>query len=81
MCDFSKRIAGPNGIILFSFTRIYTVRGLIYFVAAAGRSVRHNFHMEKVNGTWRLIRVPKSPDWLAQLEGELVKAISENQLV
>jgi hypothetical protein len=77
--DFTKRIDIAEGIAAFTFIRIYTVRGVIYFVAVTGRSFRHYFHMEERGGSWKIVNAPKPPDWLYNYNEELAEAIIKNQ--
>jgi hypothetical protein len=79
MADFTKRIRTNEGLVVFSFTRIFTVRGVIYFVLVTGNGSRERFHMEERMGQWKLVQIPRPPEWLFQYEGELGKAIQDSQ--
>jgi|GEM_PF-1811733 len=78
MSDFSKKIASQNGVLLFDFTRIYTVSGPVYFVSVSNRLVRESFQMKEESGEWSITRTAGVQDWLLQLEPELNKTIVEN---
>jgi predicted dehydrogenase len=75
MMDFRKNINTTEGLVAFSFVRIYTSRGMIYFVSATGRTMRHHFHMEKRQGGWKIILAPKPPDFILQYEDQLAQVI------
>lgn len=77
MADLIKRIDTEYGRLVFTFTKIYTVRGNIFFVSVFGRPLQHFFHMEERDGTWKIVKEPKPPDWLLKYEEELGKFIEE----
>ena len=78
MMDFRTQVETAAGLVVFSFVRIYTSRGVIYFVSATGKEIRHHFHMQERAGTWRIVPAPKPPDWILQYEEQLAQAIKEN---
>jgi hypothetical protein len=79
MADFTKSFATTDGPASFSFHRIYTAKGIIYFISATGRSFRHFFHMEEREGSWKIVKAPKPPDWLLTYEKQLATVILTNQ--
>jgi hypothetical protein len=62
MMDFRVNLQITEGPMAFSFVRIHSKRGVIYFVSATGKGMRHHFHMEERMGRWKIIPVPKLPD-------------------
>lgn len=78
MADFTRKAKSAEGLLVFTFNRIYTVKGTIYFVSVTGQDRRHHFHMEERSGSWKIVEAPKPPDWLLQLEKELGETISQN---
>jgi hypothetical protein len=78
MLDFRKNVDTAEGVVAFSFVRIYTSRGMIYFVSATGRTMRHHFHMEERAGTWKIVQTPKPPEFILQYEEQLAQIIIEN---
>ncbi|RYZ26479.1 MAG: hypothetical protein EOO10_15440 [Chitinophagaceae bacterium] len=79
MADFTQKLDTTEGSAFFTFTRIYTVRGVIYFTAVTGRGFRHFFHMEERGGMWRIVESPKPPEWIYQYEEELARTILQNR--
>ena len=79
MGDFTLGKRTAEGSIIFTFNRIYTTRGIIYFVSAAGYSTNTYFQMVESSGIWKIVLAPKPPDWVLQHEEELARAISSNQ--
>ena len=78
MADFARTIETKEGLVVFSFTKIFTVKGVIYFVSVTGRGLRERFHMEERTGTWKLVAIPRPSEWLFQYEEELAKVIEDN---
>jgi hypothetical protein len=78
MADLIKKIDTPDGLLVFSLTRIHTVNGLTYFAGVFGRSAHHFFLMEKRGGKWKIVQAPKPPDWIYSYEDELGKFLEEN---
>ena len=79
MADFIKKIETKSGLVVFSFTRIFTVKGVIYFTGVSGNGFRERFHMEEIEGAWKLVQIPRPPEWLFQYEEALSKAILDQQ--
>ena len=76
--SFSKQIRSGGGIIEFNFIRIFTVKGLKYFVMVVGNNSKsYLFQMEQRNGRWGILNDPKLPKWICDLEEELEQAILE----
>jgi hypothetical protein len=80
MPDFAKRIDSPYGRLVFSFTVIHTVNGLIYHISVFKGSAHFYFHMEKRNGSWQIVESPRAALWLYDYEEELAKIILEKSL-
>ena len=77
MADRIKKIDTGKGMMVFSFTKIYTVRGIIYLVSVFGRRSQSVFHMEKRDDRWRIVKAPQPPDWVRKHEEELGNFIEE----
>jgi 3-polyprenyl-4-hydroxybenzoate decarboxylase len=77
VADLVKRIGTEEGALIFTFTRIYTVKGPIYFAAVTGQRSQHFFHMEKRDGTWKIVKAPQPPYWIIEHEEELGKFLEE----
>jgi hypothetical protein len=77
MADLVKRIGTKEGLLVFTFTRIYTVKGIIYFASASGRRSQHFFHMEKRDGTWKIVKAPQPPGWIMEHEEGLGNFLEE----
>jgi hypothetical protein len=75
MADFSGELETSEGLVQFTFSRIYTVNGPIYFTTAARGSVSHYFHMVKSEGGWKIALAPKPPNWVLDVEAELARII------
>jgi hypothetical protein len=75
MADFVKKLDTPDGRLAFTFNRIYTVKGVSYFISVFRKSTPHFFHMESRDGTWRMVDAPKPPEWICQYENELANFI------
>jgi hypothetical protein len=78
MADFTLRINATEGRLLFTFTRIYTVNGTIYFTTVFGSPGRHFLHMENRDGTWKIVQSPQPPGWVLVHEEELGKFLDES---
>jgi len=77
MSIFSKKIVIPNAYTVeFSFTRIFTVHGLRWFVSAADINLKHiKFYMENTSEGWKIVKGPLVPQWLHEIENDLNKTI------
>ncbi|NTS42981.1 hypothetical protein HRG84_18990 [Flavisolibacter sp. BT320] len=75
MADFSGDLETGEGLVHFTFSRIYTVNGPVYFTTAIRRSINHNFHMVKNEGTWKIAHAPMPPNWVLACEAELARII------
>lgn len=78
MADFSCELETSEGPVLFTFSRIYTVRGPIYFTTAARHSISHYFHMVKSAERWKIVHAPRPPNWVLECEDELARIIDAN---
>jgi hypothetical protein len=77
MADRIKKIDTEDGMMVFTFTKIYTVGGVIFFVSVFGRKSQSVFHMEKRDHAWKIVKAPHPPDWVMKHEEELGKFIEE----
>jgi hypothetical protein len=77
MPDPVKIIGTERGKLVFTFSKIYTVRGVIFFVSVIGRQSQTFFHMEKRDDRWRIVQAPLLADWVMEHEDELGKFIEE----
>jgi hypothetical protein len=77
MADVIKKIDTGEGKLVFTFTKIYTVRGVIFFVSVFGRQSQSFFHMEKRDDRWKIVQAPLPPEWVTIHEEELGKFIQE----
>jgi hypothetical protein len=77
MPDPVKIISTERGKLVFTFSKIYTVRGVIFFVSVIGRQSQTFFHMEKRDDRWRIVQAPLLADWVMEHEDELGKFIEE----
>jgi hypothetical protein len=75
MNEFSIQLHTQEGLAFFSFTRIYTTRGAIYFVCVKRRAMRYNFQMDKVNGQWWIVLEKSPPDWVFDCQEKLSMGI------
>lgn len=77
MPSFSQKISVPKtGTYTFTFTRIYTVDGIRYFVTVTDEGQKmHQFFMRQIEESWILVDTHNLPDWLIALEFEFEKVI------
>lgn len=80
MAEFTKQLQTDDGEhITFSFHKIYTVKGIIYFVTAFRNHLPINLHMESRDGSWHIVKAPRPPQWVLTHEEVLAKCIMDNQ--
>lgn len=79
MFDFRITVETAEGSVVFSFVRIYSTKGVNYFVSATGSGIRYHFHMEQKDGHWKIIPAPKPPDFILRCEEQLAQVIKEHQ--
>ena len=82
MMDFKERIIiEEKGILEFSFTQIYTVKGIIFFVGVIDANHKvFTFSMieNPSNNQWKIITAPGLPGWIIKVEEKLSEAINKN---
>lgn len=80
--NFKKPLPIVEGFVpIFSFNRITTVNGIEFLVSVIDKSgIIHHFTMQQGETRWKIVEVGKVADWIAQVEGELEKAIFENTI-
>lgn len=77
--SFSERINTLKGELEFNFLKVFTVRGIRYFITVFDDKLKcHLFYMGKINRNWTIINKPKVPEWILQLEEKLEKATVAN---
>jgi hypothetical protein len=77
MPDLVKIIGTEEGKLVFTFTKIYTVRGIMFFVSVFGRRSQSFFHIEKRDSAWKIVKATLPPDWVIKHEDELGRFIEE----
>jgi len=77
MQSFSKTFFVPaQGTLNFLFTRIYTIKGMLYFVTVLDyRGRLYPFYMERKDGAWWVVATDALPSWVKEVERELSTAI------
>lgn len=80
MAEFNGELETTEGLVQFTFSRIYTVNGPVYFITAMRRTSTHNFHMVKNEGTWKIANVPVPPNWVLTCEAELARIIEAHHI-
>ncbi|RYZ60521.1 MAG: hypothetical protein EOO14_07215 [Chitinophagaceae bacterium] len=75
MAEFSGELETAEGLVRFTFSRIYTVNGPVYFTTAVQRTINHNFHMVKNEGAWKIAQASMPPNWILSCEAELARII------
>lgn len=71
-----------RGGVQFTFNRIFTLEGVVYFVTARSKdSLLTVFKMEERNGMWRIDDTRKVARWITSVEAELEKAILETTVI
>jgi hypothetical protein len=77
--DFAKRINTEAGAFEFHFQRIYTVKGIKFFVRVRDRNSRsHLFTMVLEKGIWKIQDNSNLPPWIIDLEPELAQAVKDS---
>jgi hypothetical protein len=75
MLHFTKRIQTDFGTPEFKFNRLF-MGGVRYHVAVLDEHKKtYIFNMEVLNGKWKIVYVPKIPEWILQIETELSEAV------
>ena len=81
MKDFIKTASAKNGTYSFHFSRIYSVKGVKYFMSVRlTPQTTLYFIMEHHLDKWYIIFTPETPDWLKQYEDQLSEIINEHKL-
>jgi hypothetical protein len=79
MQNFTKRLKTSFGNPEFFFNRIYTVKGIRYYMSVTDQNRQSFFfNIEMENNEWRICNDPVLPDWILALEKDLEQAIYES---
>jgi hypothetical protein len=79
MISFTKQLRSGEKWFHFYFIRIRFVDGAKYFVMVPDTTQEFHFIIEKNNGEWKKNETPKVPQWIDDLEKELVDIVIENE--
>jgi hypothetical protein len=81
MPHFTKRFITYDGSVRFTFSRIFTANGIIYFLSFIDNDHKaQSFHMvQNKQGRWEILDKIIFPEWLQKLEKELSQAIVEHR--
>ena len=79
MSNFIKPINYDGQLYEFSFARIQTMNGPKYFVMVADSTGQYHFIIERGKGEWVLNDAPMVPQWIHDIEGQLIEAVIENE--
>jgi hypothetical protein len=78
MRNFTKHIKTEQGLVTFSFNRVYTVEGTKYFVSTRNKTfISRFFQMENKSGVWAFRDVSEVPEWVMPLESKLADIIGQ----
>ena len=73
---FFKNIEVDGEVLKFNFVRMFTVRGVVFFVGVVDKFlVTHKFRMEATEGRWFINEPLKVPEWIRAVEEQLSFAI------
>ena len=77
MAGFNKRIVVNNKTFDFEFMEIYSPSGSKYFITVRDSCKQIAFfEMKKIESGWTI--VPPVPEWINEVESNLVLAIANN---
>ena len=79
MQTFIKRFPIAQGFTaLFTFTRIYSVNGVLFHVTVSDRSrALYVFNIMQTEEGWKINTTKKLPEWITELEDQFAQAITE----
>jgi hypothetical protein len=77
MNDFEVTINSVESNLVFKFTPIHTVQGIVFFASVSGEQQQF-FYMKKHGEVWQIIKAPKPPDWILLHEKDLARAIEQH---
>jgi hypothetical protein len=79
MISFTRRLQSGDKWFDFYFIRIRFANGAKYFIMVPGTTQEFHFIIEKTNGEWKKNETPKVPQWIDDLEKQLVDIVIENE--
>ena len=77
--SFTKTLTTPKGNLEFSFIRVFTVKGAVYYVSVLYNLDSYLFTMVLRDGHWKIIDAPKVPGWIHGVEHSISLCIEENE--
>ena len=80
MFSFEIKIKTSIGSRTFIFKRVYSANGDRYYVSVFGRITNNYFSLIRDGDGWVFSRPEFVPDWIAEVQFELMDAIEENEI-
>lgn len=79
--NFSRQIKIDSKTLDFKFLKVYTTNDYKYYVMVVDCYLNsHLFQMEFKKDRWKIVDVPKEPEWIHRLELQLEAVILEVQM-
>jgi hypothetical protein len=79
MISFTRRLQSGDKWFDFYFIRIRFVNGAKYFIMVSDTIQEFHFIIENNHGEWKKNETPKVPQWIDDLEKQLIEIVIENE--
>lgn len=81
MDNFTQTLNTTKGDLEFSFIRVFTVNGPVYYVTVLYKLESYLFTMVLRDGQWKIVDAPKVPGWIHGVENAISLCIEENESI